>query len=53
MKNHWRDRQSEILPDHTALATANVLSVLAVIEDDDAEVLNGYRKCAVTSRRAR
>jgi len=37
MKNHWQDRQSEILPDHTAFSTANVSS--AVIEDDDAEVL--------------
>jgi hypothetical protein len=35
MKNRWQDRQSEILPDHTA------------IEDDDAEILNGYRKCVV------
>jgi hypothetical protein len=47
MKNHWPDRQSEILPDHTALATANVSSVLPPSKTTMLRSSIGYHKCVV------
>jgi hypothetical protein len=38
MKNHWQDRQSEILPDH--LGNSQCVVRAAAIEGDDAEVFN-------------
>jgi hypothetical protein len=52
MKNHCQDRQSEILPDHAALATANVSSVLPPSKTTMLRSSIGYRKCDVSSGRS-
>jgi hypothetical protein len=52
MKNHCQDRQLEILPDHTALATANVSSVLPPSKTTMLRSSIGYRKCDVNFARS-